>query len=1432
MSIYPSTIEGVQFYILGDEENLEDSYVEVSNKDLFRHSVPIPNGTYDAHMGTTDHTWRCQTCFNTKVYCPGHDGHVNLNYPVQSHMFKDDIIQWLKIICFNCGRLIINKLGAIQSVPRIKKMSEYVKLTRNVEKNINCVFCKTLHPHISRDKNRQVTIWSEFYKGNKLEKKSQLFNHTIADIFERISNRTVEQMGKSNISHPRKLIINIMRVPPNTVRPDIKKIGGGRSNNNDLTTLAKAIVEINNNLPAIIPDTIPDELEVNYTNQDMAYYELVKGTPGSSGKNKITTNTNRPPGSLASRFPQKVGRIRRNIMGGRIWYCARAVITCDPMLRVDELGVPREIATEIQIPETVNARNRDRLMIYFSNKRDLYPGCTKIRKKRTGAEHWVGSLSRDFVLEEGDVIMRDLIDGDVVIFNRQPSMLGHSMTCHKVIILEEGETIRMNISACVLYNADFDGDAMNLFFARSVLTRNEISTLANVGVSFISKASGKPLIGCFQDTLASIVEMTHNDIVINKYSAMELFKNHPVKFTKESYTGRELISMLLPPVNFRTIGLFYNKAYAPYLKYKHDEIEVIVERGQLKQGIMDHKSCGQERNKSIFHTIHNEYGPTAALDTLFNIQQIVQEFIYHKGFTVGMDDITISQKSLVEIQDKTSALIMEANRITEKLRRGEIIPPIGMTIADFYEQQQINALVPADDFLEPTLSNIDTVNNQWYKMVQMCKKGKMGNFQSVTSALGSSLINGNRASTNFGLKRTLPYFTRFDPDPISNGFIPNSYITGISPASFIFMSQEARFGIINKALSTSISGHQGRESIKNLESIITNNFRQCIKHKDVVQFVYGGNGIDTRRLEVVTIPTIMMGTNEMEKQFHANVKLFDKKLQTKELQKELDSEFKQLLTDRTKYREIFSNIEITFSDMNLSPNINSPFNIKRVVDDMIYDFRNTEKKLLDPISAMESIRIFCRDIPYIYINSIQQKKQSKIPEKYMYATLCIKILIRSYFNISYLVQKKITNSMLDLMIDKIKVTMRKSLIDYGTSVGVIAAQSMAEPMTQYIISSHHRSGVAGGAGDVQTDKLTRSHEVMLAKITEKMKNPTMTLYVKKEYENNSVKVNEIANHIENMKLSRFMKEAQIFFEGYKKPVHPLYRHEVKMITEYEMHNPTVLIPSDLTKWVIRLELDRLKMILKNMDLETIIFGIIKEFPKLYIVYNSENDDDIVIRCYLRNIMFKKSHVIKQQDVEILLNAIINTVVRGVDNILTANVRKSITSYVDEDGSIKTKPIFIIKTNGTNMSAILENPYLDISKCQTDSIKEVEEIYGIEAARHLLRVELEKIIGDMEQAHYTIYCDEMCSTGTVTGISKSGLERREPKNVLLRTSYSFMTQVLKSAAVNSRKGPIYGMSAPLMVGRTPHVGSLYNSITIDHSFVQGNIKSIEDLIDDL
>jgi DNA-directed RNA polymerase II subunit RPB1 len=450
---YYSKIHTLSFYILGSEENRIDSNITVTNKELFKSDIPVPEGVYDAHMGTTDHNWLCETCGNQKTECPGHSGSIELRYPVKSPLFREHILKWLKVICFECGGILSDK---ILKVPKSKMLTEYVKISRNIT---TCPKCKADHPNVSKDKFEQAVFYAE-YSGTGFTPRVELFNHDIKKILERISDETVHFLGKPIRSHPKNLILDIIRVAPNTIRPDIRRIGGSRSNNSDITALTKNIIEINEMLPQVIPDKdkISKDLHEMYFNLDMAYYEMIKGSSGSNNQVRMVTNTNKTPYSIANRIPKKEGRIRRSLMGKRVRYMMRSVITCDSMLKIDELGLPMSIATSIQIPETVRPYNREQLTTYFMNKRNAYPGCSSITKFGTHKPHKIEYLADDYQLQDGDIVMRDMITGDVIGFNRQPSLRFSAMSAHKVIVLEKGETLRMNVSACNLYNADFDGD--------------------------------------------------------------------------------------------------------------------------------------------------------------------------------------------------------------------------------------------------------------------------------------------------------------------------------------------------------------------------------------------------------------------------------------------------------------------------------------------------------------------------------------------------------------------------------------------------------------------------------------------------------------------------------------------------------------------------------------------------------------------------------------------------------------------------------------------------------------------------------------------------------------------------------------------------------------------------------------------------------------
>ena len=282
---YYNKVQTLSFYVLGSDENAKDSNVVITNKELFKADLPIPEGVYDAHMGTTDHLWLCETCGNTKATCPGHPGSCELRYPVKSPLFREFILKWLKVVCFQCGSLLSDK-NIKAAKPKL--LAEYVKISRTITV---CRRCKAPHPIVSKDKFEQATFYVE-YSDSKFSKREELFNHEIKQILDRISDDTVKFLG-------------------NTIRPDIRRVGGNRSNNSDITALTKNIVEINELLPSDIPEKekIDKDLREMYFNLDMAYYEMIKGTSGSGNQVRMITNTNKTPNSIANRIPKKEGRI-------------------------------------------------------------------------------------------------------------------------------------------------------------------------------------------------------------------------------------------------------------------------------------------------------------------------------------------------------------------------------------------------------------------------------------------------------------------------------------------------------------------------------------------------------------------------------------------------------------------------------------------------------------------------------------------------------------------------------------------------------------------------------------------------------------------------------------------------------------------------------------------------------------------------------------------------------------------------------------------------------------------------------------------------------------------------------------------------------------------------------------------------------------------
>lgn len=967
-----------------------------------------------------------------------------------------------------------------------------------------------------------------------------------------------------------------------------------------------------------------------------------------------------------------------------------------------------------------------------------------------------------------------------------------------------------------------DQRQMNLIIASGIATRNEIAQLSSAANWLISHTTGTPALGQVDDSIIGTAELTRSGVLYDKYHSMLLFQNTTYlplfdDVTSQGITGRQLVSKILEetPINFTRSPEWYKPHMAAWMKYNPDEIKVKIDQGKHISGIMDKKSIGKGASGGLYHLIAIEYGNDKALEVMFNMQQMAIAHILQYGYTIGIMDLLVSKKAKAEIDRIAADIVNKSYLITEKLNNGEIIPPIGKSVEEFYEEQQINVLNVYDDFTETILSSIDSDTNNLFKLVMMGSKGKLDNIYNMMSAIGQKLINGERIRQKFGFKRTLAYFSRFDTSPEARGYIPDSYLGGMTSWGYVFNAMAARFDIISKVLSTSVTGEQNRKSIKNLESIIVNNFRWAAKGENIIQFVYGENFLDSRHVEKVKFPTVMISDEAFEKKYKYNGedKLFEE-------------EYNCMKADRIKYRQIFFRVENMNTKEMFSDERKMSIDIERIIRDTLHDYSNKEahdkSNKSSVLEMTKHIHSFCEVIPYILINEIQERRKTPIPEYIRAATWLMTMLIRSHLHSNALVEYGMTMPILNIITNKIRLKFTQALIEPGSAVGIIAAQSFSEPLTQYMLDAHHRSA----AGGTSKTGMIRTKEVLGAKDVNKLASPGMIIPVLPEFESNQVKVQEIANNIEVMRLRQFVVMWQIFFEKYGDPIAPRYKHETAMISEFAKLNPLLTPPGDLVKWCIRMVLNKTTLILKNMSLELIITKLREAFPDIYIVYTPENAKLIVLRIYIKNTMFK-GHI-ETANIKLLGMAILESIIRGVNNIINTNVIKMLRNRISGDGSIvKNDNIYVISTNGTNLRGIFTNKFVDVYNVQTDAIREVEKSLGIEAARQKIISELRNIIDICYMSHYLMYADEMTYTGKVTSVERSGLSTREAGNILLRIGFSSPIQTLEEAALNSSEDTITGVTAPLLVGSTPRIGTLYNKFIMNSDFIRKNVKRPDD-----
>lgn len=454
----PSKVIGIQFSILSPDEIRKGSVAEINSRDTYINNKPVINGLFDPRMGVLEPGLICPTDGLDYMQTPGYFGHIELATPVFYIQYLNTIQKILRCVCFKCSKLLVSKDKYKQGLKlQSKNRWNYVfNLCKDIKRcgQDTDDGCGTLQPA----KIKKEGIASLFAHWDNASEDGEdiiipLTPELVLKVFKRISDEDVTFMGFSPIwSRPDWMICQVLAVPPPAVRPSVKHDAQQRSED-DLSHILVNIIKTNKTLQEKIQNNAPENI-INDLAIVLQYHVASQIDNKLPGAHPVAQRSGRPFKSIKDRLNGKGGRMRGNLMAKRVDFSARSVITADPNISIRELGIPMKIAKNITKPVVVNRVNKAFLTKLVQNGPDVHPGAKKLEKKNGVTIELRFRDRNSIILEEGDIVHRHMMDGDAILFNRQPTLHRMSMMCHIARIMKRGDTFRMNVADTKPYNAD------------------------------------------------------------------------------------------------------------------------------------------------------------------------------------------------------------------------------------------------------------------------------------------------------------------------------------------------------------------------------------------------------------------------------------------------------------------------------------------------------------------------------------------------------------------------------------------------------------------------------------------------------------------------------------------------------------------------------------------------------------------------------------------------------------------------------------------------------------------------------------------------------------------------------------------------------------------------------------------------------------------
>ena len=1441
----PMAVDKIRFSLMSPDQMRAVACLECTTEELYTVNngfVPVPNGVLDLRLGTSNKDRTCQTCGEKLKTCTGHFGVVELCLPVFHTGYFKQILQIMQCICKQCSRILLPPEQRRRFIEQLRRCSNDLFLKKDLIKKVvemckkqasyKCPWCgmvngttkkvgflQIMHER-HKPKNPPAEAFVETFS-NAVEANEDLAAvlHKAHDdlhplraraLFERIPDEDCELFDMHpDFGRPEQLIWTHMPVPPACIRPSVG-IDASNSNEDDLTMWMMKIIECSRQLQHSLDkgtwkfDHIMSYWMHHPYSLQVLCAQYINGDQASMPQNIKSMQSIR---GLCQRMKGKQGRFRAHLQGKRVDFTSRTVISPDPNLRIDQVGLPQQVCKTLTFPERVFDRNIDRIRQLIRNGPNTWPGANAIEfakgAKRTyevvpnrhvelAGRFDLRHGNREAVAEAirpGDIVERHLDDDDIVLFNRQPSLHRLSIMAHRVKVLQ-WRTFRFNECVCGPYNADFDGDEMNVHVPQTVEAVVEAKTLMGVHANIVTPRNGEPLIAATQDFITASYLLTRKNV----------FLDHGQFCMACAYLGDGLDDMTLPmPAIVKPVALWTGKQVFNMLLRPHHgfsgqpEVKVNLETkermytegeymcsadgwvcfqaSELICGQLGKKTLGDGTKKGLIYTVLNSDGAGQAGAVMHRVAKLTSRWLTHWGFTIGLDDVEPSQSLTDRKRDVVREGYAKCQEHIQSFQKGELEQSPGSTPEETLEHILQGELNQIRNILGDAATDNLHWDNKTVNMAMCGSKGSNVNISQMVAALGQQVVSGSRVPDGF-TKRSLPHFPVGSKEPEAKGFVANSFYTGLKATEFFFHTMAGREGLVDTAVKTADTGYLQRRMVKTLEDVsIEYDGTVRDSKKNVVQFSYGGDGLDP----------ILMESDE------STPLDFERKLRGLRCNHVYRSSTAQALLPFQILRQArealfpgapnaaageggLSGLGMDTSDLEARPAF------------YLSVLRFLEKEAAEIAQLRELYKI----PSHLYAPGTAPSSPRRTGDRRRRKRRALAdddeedgmppALTGTAAKAEETVHRIrcVTQLVLDSFIRECKEKYEISSLEPGTAVGAIVAQSIGEPATQMTLKTFHFAGVASMN---VTMGVPRIKELMDA--TKAVKAPIITVELEKKARESEVSARYIRARIEKTTLGE------------------ICRHIAEV---YDVATCYISIKLD-TKLIEDLNLEQ------EVDTEVVRNALMKE-SKLKLKKGKlvQHDGVNTVRVWPADDSREKLFFEMQR----LKKALPKVVVCGIKSVDRAVVvKKDKADKGIRGGWNLPVPRYCLLVEGNDLTHVKAISGVDGCRTTSNHIIETERVLGIEASRVVLIDEVLAVMGaydiGIDRRHVELVADIMTTRGTILGINRFGLQHMK-ESVLMLASFEKTTEFLFDAAVHARQDDINGVSECITLGIPVNLGT--------------------------